>query len=727
MCVNVPLTPRYRHERAHCCVQKRSGRAVACGYLVAAAPLVAWNQRQQGNPASEPRKVNKNAVSAARPSLLAQVRHTLSYLEDSLLAGVEVQIPRRPSNSEQTQEPRELGQLREMCANGTMPSARGLLALCLLVALVLAPRDALAWIENHVLGDEVTITVDAAGKAVVEHRILLHTNGSVRFREYSIAGVDRDAVPLPNSYVVTSREALSNTLETATPLTLKLTVPPDKDGEAVAARLDIAVDDDKGLRRGTYVLVIRYRTDLVATGAVKADGAFTRITWTGPIIEDGFDNARTTFVVPRAATKPRGVAEDPNDENDEPEAGDAAPTFLTESRRGQDTDEIELLRTYASKGEAVVWAVRIDPRALTTAAVAEDQSKKPTSDAPLVSTEPVPFQGQRRWWALGLAVVAALLVWLKWREVNALARDAGAEMPGLFPFTGWLRAPLAGVALAAGVTLQLGLARPHVGAWLVLLATLLTVYRPARVDAQASMRGPGRWLTVTENEALRGLPRPRGGWLDASTWRGKTLLVVLLAGLGVAVWKLLPISRWHAALLAADGVFLLALFGTGMGRALPPDMTVEPARFLARVVRRLRKRKDLDGIRIVPRIRIPTGEVDADEVRLLLAPRSPLRGFTAIEIGLTYAVGMGARVGMPEVLLRVVADSPCEQAVAAISRIGRTAPGRKRDERVISLAPRFPTVRMTAEIAAAVAIRVVDREARAVRKARAKAPAKKAA
>ncbi len=57
---------------------------------------------------------------------------------------------------------------------------------------------------------------------------------------------------------------------------------------------------------------------------------------------------------------------------------------------------------------------------------------------------------------------------------------------------------------------------------------------------------------------------------------------------------------------------------------------------------------------------------------------------------------------------------PCEDALAAISRIGRVAPGRKRDERAIALAPRFPTARMTAEIAAAVAVRVMDRQASTV-------------
>jgi hypothetical protein len=107
-------------------------------------------------------------------------------------------------------------------------------------------------------------------------------------------------------------------------------------------------------------------------------------------------------------------------------------------------------------------------------------------------------------------------------------------------------------------------------------------------------------------------------------------------------------------------------------------------------------------------VRIPTGEVDADELRLLVVPRLPLRGFSSIEVAMTYAVGFGARVAMPEILVRVVAGSPCDQALAAMSRHARITPGRKAEERVFTLAPRLPTVAMTAEILAALAARVTD-------------------
>jgi hypothetical protein len=157
-------------------------------------------------------------------------------------------------------------------------------------------------------------------------------------------------------------------------------------------------------------------------------------------------------------------------------------------------------------------------------------------------------------------------------------------------------------------------------------------------------------------------------------------------------------------------------------------MAVEPVRFFRKLVRRIGKMKGAAELRIVPRIRIPLGGVDPDELRLLIVPRLPQRGFGSIEVGLTYALGTGARVAMPEVLLRVTAESPCDDAVAAISTHGRITPGRKPDERVIAFAPRMPTVRMTAEITAALAFRVMDRSApRPARKRDAKDPLAEAA
>jgi hypothetical protein len=244
---------------------------------------------------------------------------------------------------------------------------------------------------------------------------------------------------------------------------------------------------------------------------------------------------------------------------------------------------------------------------------------------------------------------------------------------------------------------------------------LLAAHGAARIDPKASKRGPGRWLSVTEREALGPLPPPRGAALDVSTRVGQVLFVAFALAWAAGVFWLSRRSSSLALLLGFDAVILLAIFGTGRSTSLPPDLAVEPARFLRPLAARLRAAEGLEHARIVPRIRIPHGAVDPDELRLMVVPRLALRGFGGIEIGVTYAVGLGARVAMPEVLLRVVSGSPCDIALANMSRKARITPGRKPDERVIAFAPRLPTVRMTAEIARALAMRVVDRDALAKR------------
>ena len=157
-----------------------------------------------------------------------------------------------------------------------------------------------------------------------------------------------------------------------------------------------------------------------------------------------------------------------------------------------------------------------------------------------------------------------------------------------------------------------------------------------------------------------------------------------------------------------DAVNWLAIFGTGRLVTMPPDMAVEPAHFLRKVAKRLRKSDS--KLRIAPRIRVPHGDVDPDELRLGVVPKLPSRGFSGIEVGVTYALGLGPRVAMPEILVRVVSGSPCDEALALVSTKGRISPGRKPDERVIAITPRFPTARMTAEIVIALCARVTDRE-----------------
>ena len=572
------------------------------------------------------------------------------------------------------------------------------------IALLTVAWPAHGWIENNVTGHDVRIVVDRVGKAQVEHRIQWKTNGNVRQKKFEIRGIDRDAEPLPDSYVVPARDAMSSSLESAIPLVLEV-----KRGDETT--LKMVVDDKRGLRRGRYVFVVRYRTDLRARGLIRRDGALVQAAWTGPIWEDGFDNTRITFVLPHAPTSPRAV-EPTSEDGDET----LAPTVLSEVRRSDEHDEIELLRTYAREKEPIEWIVQIDPRALAPL-------PKPAADDVVPPPDSEKAQGVELPWsrnvtlgiAAGILLLFTLLVALKDRYVRRVAAAVDAQLSPVIPLPTWLRAPAAAIALTGGVGLQIVLERYLEGAIAVVVATLLTVHGTACAST-SNMRGPGRWLSVSADEAWGQLRRPTA-LLDASTRRGKLMLLLALAGVAAASYYLAKTSTVQAVFVALDGVVFLALFGTGKQSALPADLTVEPARFLRRLVRRLDKMKGVGDLRMVPRIRIPSGQVDPDELRLLIAPRLPLRGFTAIEVGLTYAIGLGARVAMPEVLVRVVAGSPCDQALAAATRHCRITPGRKPDERVLAFSPRLPTVKMTAAIAAALAARIMDRDAKPAAKA----------
>lgn len=601
-----------------------------------------------------------------------------------------------------------------------MPSRAAAPSCCVALVLLTLAVPASAWIENHVHGDEVRIEVDAAGKALVEHRITLKTTGSVRLQSYTIKGVDRDAVVEDNSYVIPARDALSNSLDSATPLTMELRHPEQSkprgtfaEGAPVEqallpAELVVQVQSERGLRRGSYVLVVRYRTDLRARGLLERDGAMVTVRWTSPIWDDGFDNARVLFVVPAAPTAPR-VVDEPNGEHDDDD-GVLLPRYLSEVRRAAHTDEVELLRSYLPKGEAVPWAIRVDQRALDPLPAPEQVVAVPAPQRIGVFA-PSAFE---RSWLIAVAVTLwlfySLLVALKARQVARRARQASAVMPPWVPLPVSLRAVLAGSALTAGVGLQLVADRPIQGSLLVVLAVVLAAHGTARLEPTAAMRGPGRWLTVSEQEGLRPIPPTKGAFLDGSTRLGRLTLLLALSLLAVGVWALWVEwdAPYRAGLVALDSVVLLALWGTGRSSSIPPDLAVEPIRFYRRLTKRIRRSKAGRDLKIVARLRVPDEAVDPDELRLLIVPRLPLRGFAGIEVGLCYVTGFGARVALPEILLRVGQDSACDQAVASLARHGRASPGRKPGERVLAFAPRFPTVRMTSEIVVALAARVRD-------------------
>lgn len=547
--------------------------------------------------------------------------------------------------------------------------------LLVLLAVWLLPGSARAWIETRVLADDVRIEVGPSGTAVVEHAITMRVRGGP-LRSFDLMGADRDAVPLEGSEVVSVRAS-----NTALPIPLSIHQRPD-------GALRVTIDHPRGLRRGTFLFRIRYRTQLDATGALERDGALLRLSWRGPIWSDGVGNVRTTFVLPSAPTPPRNAADD---DADFEERG----AFLSELRRFADRDEIELVRPHIARREQALWAIRLDPRALPEL---RDARLKPPPPQP-----PEPTVVQRALhgapWAVALLVAFSLLVAAKGQQVAQRAMAAFTRPRPLVPLPWMPRALLAGPLFATGIVLQTTLDDPLVGTLLVLLAAALTTYLTPHWKPQP--RGPGRWLPIADRDAFAPPRGPKGIWLDWGTRSGRLVFAasLLAAAIGSAVAFALE-TPYLGYLVAFDAAVLLPLFGTGRLSQLPPNAFHGPAPALQRIVRRLRKKQ---WLRAVAWARLPQGGDCFDELRLLVLPRLPRRGLTAIEVGVAWARGSAGALAVPQVLVRVVEGSPCHEAMTQAFAELRWIRGRKPDERVAILTPTFPTVTATAVLALRVA------------------------
>ena len=566
-------------------------------------------------------------------------------------------------------------------------------ALLLSLAVLVVPvRSAFGWVEVHVEADDVRLTLERTGEARVEHKITLKIAGGP-LRSLDVRGVDADAVPDPEGYVVPQREAERGSLASAVPAVaerLPVDARPRADGSPPPTLLRVRFDRDRGLGRGIYVLFVRYGTHLGAR--VQPGAALARIEWRGPIWDDGFDSARVTFDLPAAPTEPHA------DDAPDPADGAARPALvLSTVRRGTQRDQIELLRPYAPKAEAITWAIRADARALQRPAVAPPR----LTGVRAALAGAIPDAAMRTVLAAGaiaLFVLYTLLIALKSAETARLARAAGAAARPLVPLPVSARAIFGGAALLGGLFVQLVADRATAGAVLVLVATVLAAHRPPRWT-RAELRGPGRWLPVAEATAFADPPRLCGAYLDVSTRAGKALLLLLLAGVAGVAYPMHDTSPYRAGLVVLDATALLAIFCTGRLAELPPDPVTAPARSLREVAKRLRRALGTD-VRLVGRIRVPDGSATADELRLAVVPRRAPAGFGAIEIGVVHVQGIGGAIGLPEVLLRVRSGSPCEAAIEPLARHGRSVRGRRAQERVIVFSPRLPTTRMTAGLVA---------------------------
>ena len=571
----------------------------------------------------------------------------------------------------------------------------GLSWLVFVVCTLIAPAPALAWVESHVARDDVRVAVDPDGTARVEHRVLLLVSGGP-LASLTIKGVDSDAEIESGAYVIPEAADKSGSLESAIEVSAKRVKAESAAGEN-GARTDIeATFAGRGIARGRFVVVVRYRTNLLASGALKADGASARLDWVGAEWDDGLDTTKATFVLPAAPKEPHTIDAEPTEEGEEPRG-----TFLSTLTKKGDGDTLEIVRPYASRGERVVWSLRVDPRAFPALASTGAARPRAMGTPPPAPRSPLTVVASPRetgflLGSLALFVIVTSLVGAHALEVRERARRRDNEPRPLVALPPAVRAVLAGLSFVGGVALQLSEVSAVGGACAVAASVLFVWHLPAH--ARSGPRGPGIWLALRAHEAFLVAPRRRS-LFDARTWPGALTLAAIMTAFGAAAYFIAPISLPLSILVLLDVGPLVALFLTGGDACNTPDPASDSIDLFRRVVRKVERARP--GVRVVPRVRVPRGEKDADEMRVVFLPARPVRGLRAVELGAAFASGLGGNALLPEILLRFDESSPCEERVYAFEPYGRAQRGRRPDERVQTFVPKLPTVGVAADLVVA--------------------------
>ncbi len=543
---------------------------------------------------------------------------------------------------------------------------RWLLIFLGLVAYTRAARAA-AWIETTVASDAVTVELQRDGRATVSHSIALKIRGGP-LKSWTLQGIDRDAEPLPGASVVNSNANNSQN----TRRDLELTKGDDES-------LQIDVDDDRGLKQGTYLLQFSYRTDLRTTKMIRGRGPWLEIGWIGPRFATGLDGAKVTFRLPAASTSPRlpELDVDPDLPNVE---GAPVDSFVSTVRRNTSFDEIDLVRAHVAQGEPVLWRLWASPAAFDAAIL-------PTANVTVDHTVPtaVPIAANKLggWTWIAIAFSAAIL-WISalLAKLRLYTADCQAEatLPrAVLKLHPVLRVTLSGFFVAAAILLAWSWQSPTL-ATLCIAAAMLCAAQNTPLDTRA-LRGPGVWLPLTDSEAFsRNAPVTRSRFFDASRWQGRVMLTLWLVVVAIVMFAMARRSSYDAALFGLLSPLPLVLFLTARGTQLPNARRRQSAHFLAQLHRQLTHGQ---GLKVIAWARFPEGDASPDELRLRVVPPRPVPGFLGLEVAYTQAAD--SQESVASLLMRAV-DGTAAHRVWSGKLVWQR--GRRADERVAT----FPLI-----------------------------------
>jgi hypothetical protein len=539
------------------------------------------------------------------------------------------------------------------------------------VFLLLA-SPAWAWIEVSVKSDNAVIDVESNGAAIVAHEILLRVRGGP-FKGLSIVGVDPDALPLPAATLASAASGRASGPEI--PLIAMV-----ENGD-----LQLTVEGANRVGAGHYVLKFSYQTQLLGRGLIEAQGGAAMLRWVGPRFNDGIDSMRVVFRLPHGAQPPRVPDADPAGG----QLGIVAEydgVFLSEYRRAEDKDELEVVRPHVAKGEPVVWRIQFDGAAIGLAALA---TPEPTAEAKLAQPAVATARPRLRLGDLWLIVLSGLsyglLVLYKARSVLRAAEGIGAIARPLVPWRPRSRAIVAALALSAACCLLLLTAWPLLAAPLLVLGmALATELAPT---AASPRRGPGSWRNLSAKQAFAAhrAPSGPGRWLDVGTWLGCAVFLTAVIGLSLLAVRQFNLAAPRGVSIAIEILALCPLFFTGRAADLPTPGVVRAKPLLRGLYRRLRREV---GLHVTVLGRLPQSSDEPDELRLLVMPHKPLLGLNAIEVACEFhGTAFGPR-GALVVVVRVGEASPAYEALTHCSTWSR---GRTPGERAAVLRPRVPT------------------------------------
>lgn len=550
------------------------------------------------------------------------------------------------------------------------------------ILVALAPEvSAGGWQEVHQASDDVRVTVASDGVATVQHHLRYRVVAG-RFKAFDFAGLD------PRAELVTETSIVNEKAGGDIPARVE---PNPKQPGAVK----IAFDEPRGLGRGIYLVDVKYRVDLVATKMLVRDGAMWKLAWTAPVSPEGHDGARVIFEVPSAPTEPRLAS---------PEL---AATTLATLHREVDKDELELVRAHVPRGEAAVWAARVDPKAFPRV-VAPELRPPPSAVAPPPPPDHVPLVLV----ASSLAILAGALAFALRAKQAAAARAAEACAMEARPLVAvpWGLGPFLYAGAVVGALALLLWGPPSWGAILVVVAMVLAAHREARPSARP--RGPGRWQRVADEAVLVASPREplAGDAFDIGTRKGRLVALAIAAVLAAMTFVLRHRVPGVVVTVPLVSAALVPLFATGTRGQLPRSPAEHAATILGPARDALGRLVDLGHVDVTCLARFREGTSTYDEVRLACVPADRIPGLRAIELAVA-SPPTGAPVAIPEVLVRFDDGSHAAAKIAELAPGVRIVPGRAPEEKVLRLAPRVPTAAGAARLLARLATDLEGRRA----------------